>query len=65
MLTDLKNEIGHEAFQRYMYKLGDNLSQSYKYRFTGKKPDERRKELLKIMDDLGFKTSNKTDPNND
>ncbi len=59
MLTDLKNEIGHEAFQRYMYKLGDSLSQSYTYRFTGKKPDERREELLKIMDDLGFKTSNK------
>jgi DeoR family transcriptional regulator, suf operon transcriptional repressor len=61
MLTDLKNEIGHEAFQRYMYKLGDSLSQSYKYRFTGKKIDERREELLKIMDDLGFKTGSKTD----
>jgi DeoR family transcriptional regulator, suf operon transcriptional repressor len=63
MLSDLKNEIGPEAFQHYMYKLGDNLSQSYKYRFTGKKPDERREELLKIMDDLGFKTGSKTDSN--
>jgi len=63
MLADLKNEIGAEAFQRYMYKLGDNLSQSYTYRFTGKKPDERREELLKIMDELGFKTSSKLDLN--
>jgi predicted ArsR family transcriptional regulator len=63
MLSDLKNEIGSDAFQRYMYKLGDNLSQSYKYRFTGKKIDERREELLKIMDGLGFKTGSKTDSN--
>ena len=63
MLADLKNEIGPEAFQRYMYKLGDNLSQSYKYRFTGKKLDERREELLKIMDTLGFKTGSKADSN--
>ncbi|NOT67079.1 MAG: winged helix-turn-helix transcriptional regulator [Methylophilaceae bacterium] len=63
MLTDLKNEIGHEAFQRYMYRLGDSLSQSYKYRFAGKRPDERREELLKIMDELGYKTSGKPDSN--
>jgi DeoR family transcriptional regulator, suf operon transcriptional repressor len=56
MLAELKNEIGSEAFQRYMYKLGHNLSQSYLYRFTGKKADERKKELLKIMDEMGFKT---------
>jgi DeoR family transcriptional regulator, suf operon transcriptional repressor len=61
MLTDLKNEIGPEAFQRYMYKLGENLSQSYKYRFMGKQTNERRVELLKIMDDLGFKTDSKSD----
>ncbi len=61
MLTDLKNEIGAEAFQRYMHKLGDSLSQSYSYRFKGKQSNERREELLKIMDDLGFKTDNKPD----
>ena len=61
MLTDLKNEIGAEAFQRYMYKLGDHLSQGYSYRFAGKQADERRLELLKIMDELGFKTGNKAD----
>jgi len=58
MLTELKNEIGAEAFQRYMYKLGDQLSKSYLSRFTEKAIDERRKELLKIMDELGFRTKN-------
>lgn len=61
MLTDLKNEIGPEAFQRYLHKLGSNLSQSYLYRFTGKQTDERIEELLKIMDGLGFKTKSVTD----
>jgi DeoR family transcriptional regulator, suf operon transcriptional repressor len=63
MLADLKNEIGHEAFQRYMYRLGDSLSQSYLYRFAGKQTAERRLELLKIMDEMGFKTGSKTDSN--
>jgi DeoR family transcriptional regulator, suf operon transcriptional repressor len=61
MLGDLKDEIGSEAFRRYMHKLGENLAQSYQYRFTGKQPAERREELLKIMDELGFKTASKTD----
>jgi DeoR family suf operon transcriptional repressor len=62
MLSDLKTEIGAEAFQRYMSKLGESLSQSYLYRFTGKSSGEhRRLELLKIMDELGFKTHNKVD----
>ncbi|WP_394754810.1 helix-turn-helix transcriptional regulator [Crenothrix sp.] len=61
MLGELKNEIGSEAFQRYMSRLGDNLSQSHQYRFTGKSADGRREELLKIMDELGFKTASKTD----
>jgi DeoR family transcriptional regulator, suf operon transcriptional repressor len=58
MLTELKNEIGAEAFQRYMYKLGGQLSKSYQSRFTEKAIDERRMELLKIMDELGFRTKN-------
>jgi predicted ArsR family transcriptional regulator len=64
MLTDLKNEIGSDAFQRYMHKLGESLSQSYIYRFTGKQTGERREELLKIMNDLGFKTDNKSEESN-
>ena len=61
MLTDLKNEIGHKAFERYMQKLGENLSQSYQYRFTGKQTHEKVEELLKIMDELGYMTSNKSE----
>jgi predicted ArsR family transcriptional regulator len=61
MLMDLKNEIGSEAFLRYMKKLGENLSQRYMHRFIGKNADERRLELLSIMDELGFKTDNNAD----
>lgn len=61
MLTDLKSEIGAEAFQRYMHKLGENLSKTYQYRFTGKQAHEKQEELLKIMDELGFMTGNKAD----
>jgi predicted ArsR family transcriptional regulator len=61
MLMELKNEIGSEAFLRYMQKLGENLSQRYVHRFIGKSADERRAELLNIMDELGFKTDNNPD----
>jgi DeoR family transcriptional regulator, suf operon transcriptional repressor len=61
MLTELKNEIGSEAFSRYMQRLGENLSQRYVQRFNGKSADERRAELLNIMDELGFKIDNNPD----
>ena len=60
MLSELKNEIGSEAFTRYMQRLGNKLSSGYHHRFTGKPLEERHEELLKIMDDLGFKTDKKT-----
>ena len=56
ILTDLKNEMGSEAFQRYLHKLGANLSQTLLPHFEGKQTDEKIKELLKVMDGLGFKT---------
>ena len=58
ILTDLKNEIGSEAFQRYLHKLGANLSQNLLSRFEGKPTNERIEELLKVMNELGFKTKN-------
>ena len=58
ILTDLKNEMGSEAFQRYLHRLGNNLSQNFLSRFKGKQTDERIEELLKVMDELGFKTKN-------
>lgn len=61
ILTDLKNEMGSEAFQRYFHKLGSNLSQSLLPQFEGKQTDERVELLLKVMDGLGFKTKNMSD----
>jgi predicted ArsR family transcriptional regulator len=60
ILTDLKNELGSEAFQRYLHKLGSNLSQSLLPQFKGKEIDERIEALLNVMDGLGFNTKNMT-----
>lgn len=62
ILTDLLNEMGSEAFLRYMHKLGCHLSHSLLPQFTGKQTDERIEELLIVMDGLGFQTSLITDP---
>ena len=61
ILTDLKEEMGSVAFQRYLHKLGSHLSQSLLPQFKGKQTDERIEELLKVMDSLGFKTRKITD----
>ena len=61
ILTDIKNELGTEAFQRYLHKLGSNLSQSLLPQFEGKQTDERIEGLLKVMDGLGFNVRNMTD----
>lgn len=61
ILSDLKNEMGSEAFQQYLHKLGTRLSQSLLPQFEGKPTHERIEELLKVMDGLGFKTRHRTD----
>ena len=61
IFTDLKNELGTDAFQRYLHKLGSNLSQSLLPQFEGKQTDERIEGLLKVMDGLGFNVKNMTD----
>ena len=65
MLADLKSEIGAEAFRRYMYKLGEHLSQNYQSLFNGKPLAQRRAQLLNIMDDFGFKTDSKANDSTD
>ena len=65
ILTELKNEMGSEAFQRFMHKLAINLSKSLSSQFKGKLTDERIEELLKAMDGLGFNTRNIIDPGAD
>jgi predicted ArsR family transcriptional regulator len=54
ILADMKNEIGSEAFQRYLHKLGSNLSQTLLPQFEGKPINEKIEALLKVMDSLGF-----------
>ena len=61
ILTDLKTELGTDAFQRYLHKLGSNLSQSLLPQFEGKQTDERIEALLKVMDELGFNVRKMTD----
>lgn len=64
ILTDLKNEMGSEAFQRYMHKLASNLSKSLSPQFKEKPADERIEKLLKVMEALGFETMSMTDLGN-
>jgi DeoR family transcriptional regulator, suf operon transcriptional repressor len=64
ILTDLKNEMGSDAFQRYLRKLASNLSQSLLPQFNGKQTDERIETLLTVMDSLGFQTKKVTEPDN-
>jgi predicted ArsR family transcriptional regulator len=61
IITDLKNEMGSDAFFRYLHKLGSHLSQSLLSRFEGKSTDERIEELRKVMDELGFQTRKVSD----
>jgi len=62
ILTDLKNEMGSDAFQRYLHKLASNLSQSLLPQFNGKHTDERIEALLTVMDSLGFQTKKMIEP---
>jgi len=57
ILSDLKQEMGSEAFTAYLQKLGLSLSQTLLARFKGKSTQERIDELMTIMDELGYKTS--------
>lgn len=61
ILTDLKNDMGSEAFQRYFHNLASKLAQNLLAQFTHKSTDERVVELLKVMDSLGFSAEQLTD----
>ena len=65
ILSDLKKEMGAEAFKRYLQKLGATLSQSLLPRFEGKQTEERIEELIKVMDELGYQASPTKATNND
>jgi predicted ArsR family transcriptional regulator len=61
ILNDLKNELGSEAFQGYLHKLGSNLSKSLLPQFEGKQTGERIEILVKVMEELGFNARKITD----
>jgi len=61
ILSDLKNELGTEAFLRYLHKLGSKLSQSLLPQFEGKQEHERIELLLSVMDGLGFNVRHMTE----
>ena len=54
ILNDLKNEMGSEAFKRYLHKLAVSLAQNLLPSFSGKSVTQRVEELIKVMDSLGF-----------
>jgi len=62
VLADLKEQMGSEALQNYLHKLGNNLSHTLLPRFAGKQTDERMAELIKIMDELGFQAQTTNNP---
>jgi DeoR family suf operon transcriptional repressor len=55
MLTKLSQEMGSEALQRYLHDLAESLSQGLLPQFAGRKEEERLAELIRIMNELGFK----------
>lgn len=57
ILSDLKNEMGSDAFKAYLQKLGNSLAQDLLPNFAGKSTAERIVELSTIMEELGFQVS--------
>ncbi len=64
ILSDLKNELGNEAFKAYLQKLGGTLAQSLLANFEGKTPEQRLEQLIEIMEGLGFQASANQDKTN-
>lgn len=54
VLANLKQEMGSEAFRRYLHQLGKALAQGLLPQFEGKTGQERLDVLLKIMEQLGY-----------
>jgi DeoR family suf operon transcriptional repressor len=55
LLTKLRQEMGPEALQRYLHELAGSLSQGLLPQFAGQKDEVRLAELIRIMNQLGFK----------
>lgn len=57
ILDDLKQEMGSQVFTQYIQKLGATLSESLSEKFEGKTSDQRISELVKVMNELGYRAS--------
>ncbi len=65
ILADLKEEMGGDAFRRYLQRLGYSLSQTLLAQFEGKTLEQRMDQLVDVMGDLGYQATKKTTGNND
>ncbi|MFZ2725442.1 MAG: HTH domain-containing protein [Methylococcaceae bacterium] len=54
LLSQLQQELGSERFQAYMRKIGQQLASNLQANFFNKNEAEKIKELLSIMNNLGF-----------
>jgi DeoR family suf operon transcriptional repressor len=55
LLTKLQQEMGSEALQSYLHELAGSLSQGLQQQFAGQTEEARLAELIRIMNQLGFK----------
>lgn len=54
VLKELKNEMSSDRLIVYMQKLGKTVADQYRSRFVGLNEEERLKNLLALMHELGF-----------
>jgi DeoR family suf operon transcriptional repressor len=55
LLAKLRQEMGPEALEQYLHDLAESLSQGLLPKFAGKQDEERLAELIRVMNELGFK----------
>ncbi|MGJ0484016.1 MAG: helix-turn-helix transcriptional regulator [Methylomicrobium sp.] len=55
ILTKLRQEMGPESLERYLHDLADSLAKGLLPQFVGKSDQERLAELIRVMNELGFK----------
>jgi predicted ArsR family transcriptional regulator len=61
MVADLQEEMGAEAFEGYMRRLGVKLAKQLSAQFAGKDIGKRVGQLLGIMAELGFQAQSTPD----
>ena len=65
ILSDLKQEMGDEAFKNYLQKLGLSLAKSLLPNFEDKNTEERINSLIDVMESLGYQASSRQDTKDD